>query len=150
MTIFRLLSILFFLLFFSIIKAEEKQEINNAIDIKTQIISTLIAELNVKEPRVSKSKKFFLTKLPDEALNYQKQILVKKICHETGADTLLDIQSVVTTNKIGVTELIVSGIPATYTNFRNLTEEEINYFIKGNRLPVGTVIILTNTSDPIQ
>lgn len=139
MTKFRLILILF-LFFFSLVKAEKKQEFNT-INVDTRIIAPLIADIDVKDIRVEKSKKFYWVKFTEDELEFQKQNLIKLKCYEIGADTLVDVKFIIHTNKIGVTELIISGYPAKYRNFRSMTQEEIDYFIKGNKLNSGQIII---------
>lgn len=137
----RLISAIF-LLCFSLLKAEKKQEYN-IVNIDTRIISALIADIDVKDSRVSKSKKFFLTNFSEKELEFQRQNLINLKCQEIGADTLIDVKLIIKTNKIGVTELIISGYPANYRNFRNMTQEEIDYFIKENTIKPGSIIIFT-------
>lgn len=141
MTRFRLISIIF-LLFFSIMKAEKKQEYN-IVNVDTRIVAALIADIDVANTRVTKSKKFFLTKFSEEELEFQKQNLIKFKCLEIGADTLVDVKLIIKRNKIGILELIISGYPAYYKNFRNMTQEELDYFIKENKLNSGKVIIFS-------
>lgn len=141
----RIYFIIFFLFFsWEILSAEKQENFNNTVDVDIRITAVTLADLKIGEERVEKTVTWRLNFLSPKDLEERKDELLKKLCREVGADLLIDPQFVYSKKILGGGSLTVSGYPASYINFRNMTQDEIEAFIKDEKLNKNTVIIVTH------
>lgn len=138
-----LVATFFFLLFFIASSAEEKQENPyNAVPVKNVVTAVTMADVEVGSQRVEKSVSWKIKMLSPTDLEQRKENLQNELCRETGADFLVDPQFSYEKKILGGGKLTLSGYPAKYVNFRNMTEEEIKAFILNPESQVGKVIFI--------
>jgi hypothetical protein len=85
-----------------------------------------VADLEVQK-KISSSTtwKFVPFKLGNSKLSVIKGNLVAEVLKKYNADVLLEPQFIYHKNSYGERELIVTGYPATYKNFRKATDEDL-------------------------
>ena len=130
-----------FLLFFMTLGAEEKQETPYyAVPVKNVVTALTMADVEVGSQRVEKSVSWKIKSSTD--INQRKENLQIMLCRDTGADFLVDPQFTYEKRILGGGKLTLSGYPAKYVNFRNMTELEIKTFILNPDTLSGKAIFL--------
>lgn len=145
MIVFRktLIVTLCFLFFTCTAFAGEKQETaSNSVEVETTITAVTVAELSIGDKRVSKTTSWNLKFLSPTDLEQRKKNLITELCREVGADVLVDPQFTYSKRILGGGKLSVSGYPASYTNFRTMTEREIDAFIVSPEYQSGKVVFI--------
>lgn len=132
-----------FLLLASAASAGDEQETPyQSVNIETTITAVSVAELDIADKRVSKSKTWTMNFLSPTDLEQRKKNLITELCREVGADVLVDPQFTYNRRFLGGGKLTVSGYPATYTNFRTMTDEEVDAFIVSPEYQSGKVVFI--------
>lgn len=122
--------------------------IPNTVSVESRVISFVAADLDVNTDRVSRTMKWFSGFLTPENLEQRKDRLLEELKQSCGADVIIDPQFEYSPKILGGGRLSVSGYPARYVNFRNLTPTEIDSLIlSGNPRP-ERVIFYENTLLP--
>lgn len=85
-----------------------------------------VADLQVKD-KVEKTVTWPF-RIIEQPVKERKSNLVADILRTENADVMIEMQSTYTKKPFGERTLTVSGYPATYTNFRNATDEDIKAF----------------------
>lgn len=133
-----------FLFFFSTITADEKQEISlPTVNIETVIKAVTMADLEIADKRITKSVNWKTQLFSPTDLEQRKQNLIRKLCLETGADIIIDPQFEYEKKIFGGGKLTVSGYPAKYKNFRNMTDTEIEGLIVNPTFKENKIIFIT-------
>lgn len=125
--------------------AADKQETvspSNTVEVETTITAVTVAELDISDKRVSKSVTWNLGFLSPTDLEQRKKNLITELCREVGADVLVDPQFTYTKRILGGGKITVSGYPATYTNFRTMSDKEIDAFITTPEYNTGKVVFI--------
>lgn len=93
--------------------------------VDSQVHNLTVADLNVKEEKVTHSYSWEWNPLSTVSLEERKKSAAAELLIEQGADVLVEPQYVVTKHGLfsGGT-IMVSGYPATYSNFHTMTNEE--------------------------
>ena len=131
-----------FLSFPTISGKETAEEQKKIINVETTITAVSAAELEISDKRVSKSVTWKLNFLSPMSLEQRKQNLIIELCREVGADVLVDPQFTFTKRMMGGGKLTVSGYPATYTNFRSMSDQEVDAFIASPEYETGKVVFI--------
>ena len=118
------------------------KETTKTADIETKVVAVTSADLDISPQKVSKSVSWTLNFLSPMDLEQRKHNLLRSLCEETGADIIISPQFIFKKRILGGGKLILSGYPAKYRNFRNLSEEEIKSFITGSEFENGQVIFI--------
>lgn len=139
-----IVSIIFCLLACTSAYARKTKEVGvvNSVDVETTITAVSTADLNISEERVSMSKVWTLNFLSATSLEQRKANLIIELCRREGADILVDPQFTYTKRVLGGGKLTVSGYPAKYTNFRTMTDKEIDTFIVSPTYNTGKVVFI--------
>jgi len=138
--------ILCLILIFSSLSAfaedKELQESSNTVNVETTITAVSAADLEIGDKRVSKSTSWTLNFLSGTALEQRKANLIIELCREVGADVLVDPQFTFSKRMLGGGKLTVSGYPATYKNFRTMTDKQIDAFVTTPEYNTGKVVFI--------
>lgn len=102
---------------------------SNETYIENHILAVSGADLEIAPYRVSKSTTWIFNFLSPTELNQRKTNLINALCKDIGADILIDPQFTYTRRILGGGKLTVTGYPAKYTDFRSLSEKEIDSLI---------------------
>ena len=147
MSLFRKSSLLTlsFLFFVGSVMADEKQEIfNKTVEVETVVKAVAMADLDIAEERASKSVTWKIKLFSPTDLEQRKKNLITQLCRETGADILIDPQFEFEKKILGGGKLTVTGYPAKYTNFRNMTDKEIEGLIVDPVFEDNRIIFITD------
>lgn len=125
------------------IQAREQEEIQpKTVNVELTITAVSTADLDIADTRVSKSKTWTLNFLSSMTLDQRKANLIIELCREVGADVLVDPQFIFSKRIFGGGKLTVSGYPATYKNFRTMTDKEVDAFIVSPEYETGKVVFI--------
>lgn len=116
--------------------------LNKTVDIQTTITAVTAAELDISETRVSMTDSWRIKLFSPTDLDQRKSNLIVKLCREVGADVLVDPQFTFTKRPLGGGKLTVSGYPAKYTNFRSMSDKEVDAFITTPEYKEGKVVFI--------
>ena len=147
MVLFRktILTIIIFLFFAGISVSGKKQENfnpGNTVGVETIVTAVTMADLIISENKVSKTVTWNMKLFSPTELEQRKENLIKELCQEVGADILIDPQFTFSKRILGGGKLTVTGYPAAYKNFRNLTEQEIERFVVNRDSLPGKIIFI--------
>lgn len=123
-------------------KRNQNTDSNNIAAIENKIIAVSGAELIISEISVSKTTTWFTGIFSRTDLEQRKINLVNDLCREVGADVLVDPQFTYSKRFLGGGKLTVRGYPATYTNFKALSDEEIDSLLLNPKFKSDKVIFL--------
>ncbi|MBE6318706.1 MAG: hypothetical protein E7081_07020 [Bacteroidales bacterium] len=121
---------------------KEQQTLSNIVNVETTITAVSAADLEIADERVSKSTTWTLNFLSGTALEQRKANLIIELCREVGADVLVDPQFTYSKRMLGGGKLTVSGYPATYKNFRTMTDKQVDAFITSPEYNTGKVVFI--------
>lgn len=121
---------------------KKDQEPTNTVNIETTITAVSTAELNISDKRVSKTSSWGPKILSPTTIEQRKANLIIELCREVGADVLVDPQFTYSKRILGGGKLSVSGYPATYKNFRAMTDKEVDAFITTPEYETGKVVFI--------
>lgn len=125
------------------LSAEEKQENPYyAVPVNNIVTAVTMADVEVGTQRVETSVSWKIKILSPTDLEQRKENLQNELCKASGADFLVDPQFTYEKKFLGGGKLTLSGYPAKYVNFRNMTEEEIEAFILNPESQAGKVIFI--------
>lgn len=119
----------------------------NTVNVETTITAVTVAELNIADERVEKTVKWSMNFLSGNSLEQRKANLIVELCREVGADVLVDPQFSYSKRMLGGGVLTVSGYPATYKNFRTMTDEEVDAFIVSPEYETGKVVFINKNKE---
>lgn len=124
--------------------AEDKnqQEVGNTVSVETTITAVSAADLEISDKRVSKTVTWTLNFLSGTDLEQRKANLIIELCRTVGADVLVDPQFTFSKRMFGGGKLTVSGYPATYKNFRSMTDKQIDAFVATPEYNTGKVVFI--------
>lgn len=121
---------------------KQAHEHSNTVNIETTITAVSSAELNISDKRVFLSTSWGPKILSPTSLELRKANLIVDLCRQVGADVLVDPQFIYTKRFLGGGKLSVSGYPATYKNFRTMTDKEVDAFISTPEYETGKVVFI--------
>lgn len=102
---------------------------SNEVYVENRILAVSGADIEIAPYRVSKSTSWIFNFLSPIELNQRKTNLINALCKEIGADILIDPQFSYSRRILGGGKLTVAGYPAKYTDFRSLSDTEIDSLI---------------------
>ncbi|MCM1153243.1 MAG: hypothetical protein NC328_06290 [Muribaculum sp.] len=120
----------------------DPEQLNRTVEINTTITAVTAADLDIKDVRVSKTDSWRIKIFSPTDLEQRKANLIVELCREVGADVLVDPQFTFTKRPLGGGKLTVSGYPATYKNFRSMTDNEVDAFITTPEYQQGKVVFI--------
>lgn len=138
-----LISTFCFLLVSGSVYADDRQETPyNTVNVETTITAVTVAELDISDERVTKTVTWSMNFLAPTDLDQRKKNLITDLCREVRADVLVDPQFTFSKRILGGGKLTVSGYPARYTNFRTMSEAEVEAFIVSPEYQTGKVVFI--------
>ena len=123
-----------FILFLGCLTAfakKEPEKLPQEAEVENQVLAVTGADLIIGDKRISKSTSWVFNFLSPIDLEVRKSNLIRALCRERDVDLLIDPQFSYSKRILGSGKLTVTGYPAVYVNFRNLTENEIDSIILG-------------------
>lgn len=125
-------------------KDKKMQEKNpeNVVNIETTITAVSAADLEIGDKRVSKTTTWGPKVFSPTSLEQRKANLIIELCREVGADVIVDPQFTYSKRFMGGGKLTLYGYPATYKNFRTMSESEVDSFITTPEYETGKVVFI--------
>lgn len=114
---------------FGIMGDEGMTDIPKTVAVRSEIVAVVGAEVKVGEERVSRKMKWLIGFLSKEQLADRKSRLLSELRRASRADIIIDPQFEYCPKPLGGGSLILTGYPARYVNFRNLTSLQIDSLI---------------------
>ncbi|MCM1004686.1 MAG: hypothetical protein NC402_00115 [Prevotella sp.] len=122
--------------------ADKKNTSDREVNVNTTITAVAAAELQISDKRVSKSVSWGPKILSPTGLEQRKANLIIDLCREVDADVIVDPQFTYRKRMFGGGVLTVSGYPAKYTNFRSMSDKEVETFITTPEYQSGKVVFI--------
>lgn len=119
---------------------KERTDPSNVAEVTNVIVSVSGADVSVAKERASLSSSWIMKLFSPRDLELKKASLVVELKKRTHADVIIDPQFIVEKRILGGGKITLSGYPAYYTNFRNLTPVEVDSLILKDKYKPGTVI----------
>lgn len=132
------------LVFFSSYAEKNQNTDSNIATIENKIVAVSGAELVISESSVSKTTTWFTGFINRIDLEQRKINLINDLCREVGADVLVNPQFTYTKRIFGGGKLTVRGYPAKYTNFKPLSDDEIDSLLLNPKFDSNKVIFINN------
>lgn len=123
---------------------------SNVVEVKNTIISMAAADISVDKERSSVSSSWIIKLFTPHDMEQKKKLLIEELKRRTKADIILDPQFTLTKTRLGGGKITLSGYPAHYTNFRNLTPAETDSLIIHNKYTAGSIIFFDKSELPTQ
>lgn len=114
---------------FAVFGQKFESSVSNEVYIENRILAVSGADIEIAPYRVSKSTTWIFNFMSPIELNQRKTNLINALCKEIGADILIDPQFSYSRRILGGGKLTVTGYPAKYTDFRSLSDTEIDSLI---------------------
>lgn len=123
-------------------KSNRDNEEGSVVNVETTITAVSAAELEIGDKRVSKSTAWGPKIFSPTGLEQRKANLIVELCREVGADVIVDPQFTYSKRFMGGGKLTLYGYPATYKNFRAMSDSEIDSFITTPEYETGKVVFI--------
>ena len=108
---------------------KEKTQEGRSASVEHRVLGVAGADIEIGKERVSKSTTWTMNFLAPMDLETRKRNLIKSLCKSLRIDLLVDPQFTYSRRILGGGKLTVTGYPAKYVNFHNLTETQIDSVI---------------------
>ena len=118
--------------FLNALADDSDSPIDRQVKIENRILAVAGADIAIETHRVSKSTSWAFNFISPQDLEQRKTNLLNTLSREVGADVIIDPQFTYSKRLLGGGKLTVSGYPARYTNFRTLSQPEIDSLIFNN------------------
>lgn len=142
----RVVSTVFFALIVSLalsitMRAKTVETTNsNLVEVTNTVISVAGADVTVAKERSSVSSAWIIKFFSPRDLEQKKTELIEVLKNRTKADVIIDPQFTITKKRLGGGRITLTGYPAYYSNFRNLTPTEVDSLIIYNKYQSGSVV----------
>lgn len=122
------------------------QQTSSSESIDTHICNLTVADMKVSGDKAEKTVNWAWNPLTTFSLAEQKKSATAELLRDSEADVLVEPQYIVSRRGIfRGGSVTVSGYPATYSNFRNMTKEELELAVGADRCTAGeTEIVAVN------
>lgn len=120
------------------------QQTSSSAPVDTQVCNLTVADMKVSEEKAEKTVDWAWNPLTTFSLAEQKKSATAELLKDVDADVLVEPQYIV--NRRGVFRggsVTVTGYPATYSNFRNMTKEEMELAAAADRCAPGEQCTVT-------
>lgn len=126
----------------------DQTTLSNTSEVTNTITAVAGADLSVAKERATLSTSWLIKLFSIGDLDQKKSVLIERMKKATKADVIIDPQFLLEKKPLGGGKLTLTGYPARYTNFRNLTPTEVDSLILHNKYRSGTVVFFDKSNLP--